>query len=358
MLAASTLAVARGPREELHLARTAMEHLLPATTAQWTMRKMLARGIAAERLFEGTRLDAAWVDATKSTLSFRDYERLVVNAIEATGNPSLGLSLGVEQQLPQMGIYGYAVMASATVDEAADVARRFWNVAGSLVRVRQSRGTVIESWELVAAFPMTEASVWRFAVEETLGAVKAGAHFLCEQPIPFDSIQVSYRQPAYADRYREVLGVDVRFSAEHSGFSFQRSYGVLPVASHNPEVSEVLQRQCQAALAGELSSDALVQSIHDVIVESSCRLTHLDEVAAALGVSGRTIQRRLLEGGHSFQGVRDDLRERLARSLLRDTRLSVEDVAHRLGFSAATNFRVAFKRWTGLTVQQYRRSTQ
>lgn len=82
-----------------------------------------------------------------------------------------------------------------------------------------------------------------------------------------------------------------------------------------------------------------------------------EEIADHLGLSGRTIQRRLREeAGTTFQAVRDDLRERLAKSLLQETNLSVEAIAERVGFSAATNFRAAFKRWTGLTVREFRRT--
>jgi len=77
-------------------------------------------------------------------------------------------------------------------------------------------------------------------------------------------------------------------------------------------------------------------------------------VARALGTSGRTLQRRLAEEGLSFQGVIDGLRADLARAYVRTARLSVSELAARLGYAQPSAFVRAFKRWTGSTPKQLR----
>lgn len=95
---------------------------LPATTAQWTTRKLLDRGIGLDTLLEGTSLGLQWLEDSRAHIPIRAYERLVGNALDATAEPWLGLSLGVEQKLPELGVWGYAVLSSATLDDADAVA--------------------------------------------------------------------------------------------------------------------------------------------------------------------------------------------------------------------------------------------
>ena len=77
-------------------------------------------------------------------------------------------------------------------------------------------------------------------------------------------------------------------------------------------------------------------------------------IASQLGMSERTLQRRLKEEGTSFQALLDRTRHYLARELLRNTRVPLTDVALQLGFSEPSTFFRAFKKWEGMTPGQFR----
>ena len=80
----------------------------------------------------------------------------------------------------------------------------------------------------------------------------------------------------------------------------------------------------------------------------------ISEVAKKLGMSGRTLQRRLSEQGHSYQGLVDEARRRLAERLLQQTNYSLAEVAFMTGFAEQSSFTRAFKRWAGQTPRSYR----
>jgi AraC-like DNA-binding protein len=82
----------------------------------------------------------------------------------------------------------------------------------------------------------------------------------------------------------------------------------------------------------------------------------LDETARALGLSSRTLKRRLADEGTDFSTILDDQRRQRALLLLRSADLSVEDVAARVGYSDVANFTRAFRRWAGTTPTAYRRA--
>jgi len=79
--------------------------------------------------------------------------------------------------------------------------------------------------------------------------------------------------------------------------------------------------------------------------------------AAQMNVSPRTLHRRLTEAGAGYQTILDDVRRRLAEEYLRNTALSMDEIAARTGFSEASNFRKAFKKWTSEQPAEYRRRT-
>ena len=81
---------------------------------------------------------------------------------------------------------------------------------------------------------------------------------------------------------------------------------------------------------------------------------NIERIAARLRMSSRTLRRRLTEEGVSFQDLQRDARQRFAIAYLRETNMSIEDIADQLGFSDAANFRRAFKQWTGRVPSSYR----
>jgi AraC-like DNA-binding protein len=82
--------------------------------------------------------------------------------------------------------------------------------------------------------------------------------------------------------------------------------------------------------------------------------TSLEAVSARLQLPPRTVRRRLQREGTSFRDLSAQLRKEMALRCLRDTELTVEDIACALGFSDAANFRHAFRGWTGVCPQEMR----
>ncbi|MFC7618227.1 helix-turn-helix transcriptional regulator [Actinokineospora soli] len=82
----------------------------------------------------------------------------------------------------------------------------------------------------------------------------------------------------------------------------------------------------------------------------------IEEVAEHLHLSSRTLRRKLADEGHTFRGLVDEVRRTLAEDLLTAGDLSVEQIAHRLGYNATPAFTAAFTRWTTMSPRAYRRA--
>jgi AraC-like DNA-binding protein len=116
---------------------------------------------------------------------------------------------------------------------------------------------------------------------------------------------------------------------------------------------EVLRRHADELLAARLRETAEPRVVVDVRREVAAQLAsdraRLDDVAAALALTPRTLQRKLADAGTSFQAVHDAARQALAEALLRDSRLNLTDVAYMLGYREQSSFNRACRDWFGNT---------
>jgi AraC-like DNA-binding protein len=107
-----------------------------------------------------------------------------------------------------------------------------------------------------------------------------------------------------------------------------------------------------------LSRMDLARRVRRVVADTlSAGVPNLSAVASEMGLGPRTLQRRLSESGHSFQGIVDLARKELALRLLRETDRCLAEIAYLTGFSEQSGFNRAFKRWAGQTPRSYRLAT-
>jgi len=95
--------------------------------------------------------------------------------------------------------------------------------------------------------------------------------------------------------------------------------------------------------------------VREILLVNLAQPTRFNQVARHLAMTPRTLRRKLLEEKTSYRALIDELRMHVAIKYLRDTRLTVDEIADSLGFSEAANFRHAFHRWTGRAPQNFRR---
>src|SRR5258708_6255031 len=117
-----------------------------------------------------------------------------------------------------------------------------------------------------------------------------------------------------------------------------------------PNANPITARMCAEFCNRMLQSfnddePELVRTVRSACLNGVGGFPSVVDLAAQINVSPRTLHRRLAESGISYQAILDDVRRRLAEEYLRNTALSIEEVAARTGFSEASNFRKAFKKW-------------
>lgn len=162
-------------------------------------------------------------------------------------------------------------------------------------------------------------------------------------------------EPAELQAYTDFFQCPVSFGHSITSVRFAADFLRLPVRNSDPALRQLLEQQAEAQLEalpdtgrfGTSLNQALIHCLHD-------GNPGLETVAQRLGLSVRTLQRRLGEQGLNFQALLDRTRAELARRYLGDPGLSLADIALLLAFSEQSAFNRAFKRWYGESPRRYR----
>lgn len=163
-----------------------------------------------------------------------------------------------------------------------------------------------------------------------------------------------YPEPPHAGEYDLLFPGPRRFAAPHTCLRFQACYLDMPLLQDERTLKRFLQNSPADLLARPDSGDSLTSQIRRLLGRDCRHWPDLEQIARQLHASPQTLRRRLREEGTSFQEIKDQLRRDLAIYHLGRDALSIQAIAEQLGFSEASAFHRAFKKWTGLTPGAYR----
>jgi AraC-like DNA-binding protein len=329
--------------------------LIRTPTAQWLIKQISEMGIDASLLVEGIKLENDWLDNEESFITYTDYVRLVRNALDVTKDCALGLKLGQTVNLAMFGAFGYALMSSRTLKDAAYVFLKYQDLPGQLTRIskKQSDSEWLICFEPLYPF---EDQVLVYAIEEVLSTTYYGMNFLVNQEIDLTEICLNYPAPDHAGLYEEMFHCPVSFMMPENYMRLDSGFFDLPVFTANRSVYEYCTQFCEVMLKGLKKSDQFVDQIRNIIMTSLSRFHKIGEMAKELGMSTRSLNRRLQERSTSYKRIMNEVRSDLSIRYLENTNLSIDQIADLVGFSETTTFRKAFKTWTGISPSKHRKS--
>ncbi len=279
-----------------------------------------------------------------ATLSRDQSNRIIDYLLNDLGVADVGFVQPENEHLLSVGTAGLAAMTAATVGESLDVVVRFQHLLAVPTSVRlHERGKLAHL--VFSNLDSNETRSWlkRWAVETSASAF---AVYLEGYPGKFSIARFGYGTPENVETYQRVFACDLLFDQAVDELVFPRDVLDLPQPTANPLVHEIALRQCEQTDRLARPNAALVERIQSILIANASHPGALDDVARRLGLSGRTLQRRLRELGTSFRQVSLDTRLELARELLR-TDLAIKEVAYLTGYTDVANFSAAFMAQAG-----------
>jgi len=310
--------------------------------------------VSAEQLFRDSGLTRDALSAPSARVPLSVANDMLKKAIALTGEPAMGLMLGMQMKVSHHGYIGFAAMTARNVGEALLIAERFAPLRSTAVDLRLTVEDDAAALSLVFDTdlePLRQMALLAVCV----GLIQMGAAITGK--VLSGRGEFTFPKPDYVDRFLPMLGDNVvAFEQPVDRVIFDAAYLELPLVMADATASRIALEQCERELAALGEHAQLAGRVRRFIDEFDKGVPSLEDVASRLHVSTRTLKRQLAQQGTSFSDILDDIREQKALLLLARKDLSVEQVADRLGYSDVANFTRAFKRWTGQTPSGWRKA--
>jgi AraC-like DNA-binding protein len=277
-------------------------------------------------------------------------------AVARSGDDAFGIHVAEQIRPGAFDVLDYAIRSSATLGEGFGRLVRYHRIlhdaAAVELRVEGDRARLLHS------LPAEAGPLPRHAAEFIL----AGWLVVARQAtgLDFAPLAVSFRHAAPEDlgEHQRVFRAPIGFSQPTNGIVIRRGLLDTPLVQSDPGLCAVLEPYVRELLDRVPAATSLAHRVRHLVADGLPSVTSAEAAARKLGRSRRTLNRQLGREGVSFQSLVDDLRHELALRYLADPRMAVAEVGFLLGFSEASAFHRAFKRWTGLTPAEHRRGSE
>lgn len=322
------------------------------TYARLLAAELKRRGFADAEIVEGTRL--GWTELLEDRfLSLEQFRRLALRGMELTGERWLGLDVGRSTQVSSHGPLGYAMVASPDVAGTLELVERY-----SPLRLQVAEFSVTRGSDRVQV-RIEDTAGWgdveEYIVLHIIGAVALVLETVSGTPLPDTRIAFTYPEPAWVDEYATRLrGVRFEFGASCTTVDIPESLASTPCITADANAYREAVRLCERAEVRHQSDGDVAQKVLDRLLDRQGDYPNVNEMAKALFMSDRTLNRKLKAQGTTYQTLLDDVRQELAVWYLLQTKMPVEAIAEQLGYRDTSNFSRTCKRWFGRTPRAIR----
>jgi AraC-like DNA-binding protein len=310
-------------------------------------------GVESEELFDSLELRPEDVADPEMMVSVPTLVTLAERARLLTGEPGIGVYLGLETYAVEYGYVGFAWMTAPTLRAAVDLTVKFAPTRASAFAF----SSAVEGPR--AAMIVEELADFGSARDVVLLALFVGLRHAAVAAIGSERdttfVELEIEEPWYWDGFRH-LRPPVHFGRPRNALVFDAAALDLPLATANTASHRLAVEQCRRLLEPIVSRSTFCDRVERLILRTEGGLRSLDDVAAALSMSSRTLRRHLTAEKTSFAALRDRAYRERALFLLLTRDLSPAEVAEHLGYSNVASFTRAFQRWTGHGPSSYCRA--
>jgi len=303
-------------------------------------------GYDVHALLNATGVRRQDLDDPDGVVSCEKTAELFCCAMRQRPLANIGVRLAAETPIGASGLLDYLLLTAPTIrDSIIQAERYFRTLSGAPFSVHCE-----EDADAVRVV-LHAGSGACIGVEYTVTRIVLHLRSETDHRAVFESVSFMH-QPDDAVAIERTLGCRVEAGAAWNGVTMPRSTWELPLRRGDPQLQRVLEKQAP-------STDSAATVAVDVRRVVGARLRDggpdIGDVARHLGVSARTLQRRLAEAGQSFNQIVEATRRETAETWLAGSHLAIGEIGYLLGYSDVAAFHRAFKRWTGLTPLSFRR---
>jgi AraC-like DNA-binding protein len=315
----------------------------------------VAAGISAERALAGTGLDIELIRDPLALTSIGDYVAACENILASGADPRVAFDVGARLHLPVYGMYGYALMCSPSVRDFCDFAVRYHLLATPMLRMSWRQEDDLAIWDFAEIYhEQMSPGVRHFILRQQMMMTVTHLRDVAGPDVWPERALLAVPEDDNSSLDEQALGCPCHFDRDVHQLHYPADILDQEPRFANSVTYAWLEENCEVLLGHASSSTGLTGRISQLLTRSPNLSLTMESVADLLGMSERTLRRRLETEGTRFADIVDDVRKSRALQLVQKTGLSADEIALKIGFSDTSNLRRAVKRWTGKTFRETR----
>jgi len=325
-----------------------------ATSINAILQVAAAAGVDRKELLKEAGINPAILSITGERIAVSEFITLYKLAQARTRDPDIGLKVGRTSYFLSLNLHLYMTTICADL-------KQYLNVIPSTIRLRGDLGRILIradgdfirlEWHPLAS----SCGGVRQVIDDMLASSALIVGSICALPVPVLGAQFSYCRPENTAELERVFTDKLRFDTDVSCLYFPRESLNYPLINLDYELGQDFTARPQSLFDSTQGiEDPFLRSLRGAMLRSlpSGELT-IDSLSQALGVSRRTLQRRLTARESSFKQLLQGLRDELSGRYLEDARLGITEIAFLLGYSDQASFSNAFRTWRNCSPSEYR----
>ncbi|MEM9929783.1 MAG: AraC family transcriptional regulator ligand-binding domain-containing protein [Bacteroidota bacterium] len=269
--------------------------------------------------------------------------------------PGFALRIGQKMELDDYGVLGLSWKTCSWAGEIFARAGRYFQLLSNTYVFK------IEESQNVAHVYLNRAAYRRgvqLSNEATLSATVVVLKAITESNISPVGISFQHPAPVNLADYSTTLGCTVSFGEPFNRISYRPTDLRRRTAKADRSINKFLLDRVAEETAGiEISPHEITREVEELIKDAlPSGIPSISQISTHIGMSNRTLTRRLAENEQSFRDLIKKVQEEMAKNLLQDNNRGIADIAFETGFSEQSAFSRAFKRWTGKSPLEFRKN--
>jgi len=269
--------------------------------------------------------------------------------------PTISILLGASIKVNDYGLYGCTLLCCKGLRAALEFSVRYHNLATKTVSMSLHDDEIpgyscFRFNDLLSANDLIEFNIELQCVI-VLSLVR---ECLNSDNFSFNELRLTFAKPKNYRVYEAHFQCPITYGSPHNEFVLTNSKLLLSTPRSNPFAIPLLLDQCDLVLNSIAAKNEFLITVNQWIAANMHKELCSEDLASHLCITPRTLRRKLSEQGTSFRDIAKELRCEAAKKLILSTQLTIEDIGCSIGFSDVSNFRAAFKKWTGQTPSSLR----
>lgn len=329
------------------------EPLVPANISAIMVKMGQEKGISQDSLLENTEIDPAAFTDPKARLTYQQVIILTNNMLKLCDEPTLGLELGNAININQFGMLGYAILSCADLRQALNLGLKYHVLIDPAFNFEVDEQEDTTSIRLTSHIPIKH--IYNLLCDTFLTNFVSLGHFLTGLDIMPTAININRPKPEYSKQYQEYFpNCPVHWDQPRTEIIIDSQLLDTPTTLADESTAKMAESQCADILNRMGPREGIVVKVRRILLSNPGHFPPIETVASHLATSTRTLSRSLQEVSTSYQKILDEVRKEMAIEYLKTSSLPIEEVAALIGYNDPSNFRKAFKRWTGNPPSYYR----